>query len=52
MSMRPRYIAAQRPDGSPSLHLTARQLRRMRTRFQRLAVLMATTLLTAACVIR
>lgn len=51
-AMSPRYIAARRPDGSPSRHLTRRQLGRMRTRFQRLVLLMATTLLTAACVIR
>ena len=34
-----RYIAAQRPDGSPSRHLTARQLRRMRQRFRRVLAL-------------
>ncbi|WP_166636829.1 hypothetical protein [Cognatilysobacter terrigena] len=50
--MTPRYIAARRPDGSPSRHLTARQLGRMRTRFYRLVVLMGIVLVTGACVIR
>lgn len=51
-AMTPRYIAARRADGGPSLHLTARQLGRMRIRFHRLALLMALVLVTAACVIR
>jgi hypothetical protein len=50
--MTPRYIAARRADGTPSRHLTARQLGRIRTRFQRLLMLMAMTLLTAACMVR
>jgi hypothetical protein len=50
--MTPRYIAARRPDGTPSRHLTTRQLGRIRARFQRLLLLMATSLLLAACVVR
>lgn len=50
--MTPRYITARRADGGPSQHLTTRQLGRMRSRFYRLTLLMATTLVTAACVIR
>jgi hypothetical protein len=50
--MTPRYIAARRPDGAPSRHLTARQLGRIRARFQRLLLMMAMSLLVAACVVR
>lgn len=50
--MTPRYIAARRADGGPSRHLTARQLRRMRTRFQRVLLLALTSLFLAACVLR
>lgn len=31
--MQTRYIAARRPHGGPSRHLTARRLRRMEARF-------------------
>ena len=48
--MTPRYIAARRPDGSPSRHLTARQLRRMRERFHRTGALLALLTVLAACV--
>ena len=50
--MTPRYIAARRLDGSPSRHLTARQLGRMRLRFYRMLGLASLSLLTAACVLR
>jgi hypothetical protein len=50
--MTPRYIAARRPDGTPSRHLTARQLRRMRQRFRRVLALASMSLLLAACVLR
>jgi hypothetical protein len=50
--MTPRYIAARRPDGCPSRHLTTRQLRRMRQRFRRVLALASMSLLLAACVLR
>jgi hypothetical protein len=52
MRMTPRYIAARRPDGCPSRHLTTRQLRRMRQRFRRVLALASMSLLLAACVLR
>ncbi|WP_162823827.1 hypothetical protein [Lysobacter sp. TY2-98] len=50
--MSPRYIAARRADGGPSRHLTRRQLSRMRARFQRVAILLALLVTSAACAIR
>ncbi|WP_187770634.1 hypothetical protein [Cognatilysobacter lacus] len=50
--MSPRYIAPRRADGGPSPHLTARQLQRMRRRFQHLLAITSLCLLTAACVVR
>lgn len=48
--MTPRYIAARRADGSPSRHLSARRLRHMRARFERLLALLGVVGLLAACV--
>ena len=50
--MTPRYIAARRPDGSPSRHITRRRLERMRRRFRQALVIAASCLVTAACVLR
>lgn len=50
--MTPRYIAARRADGSPSRHLTARQLHRMRQRFERALALLGAAVVLAACVAR
>lgn len=50
--MTPRYIAARRADGGPSRHLTARQLGRMRERFERALALLGVAALLAACVAR
>ncbi|HZX80619.1 MAG TPA: hypothetical protein VFE72_06685 [Lysobacter sp.] len=50
--MTPRYIAARRSDGTPSRHLTRRQLERMRRRFRQALAIAASCLVTAACVLR
>lgn len=47
-----RYIAARRADGTPSRHLTRRQLERMRRRFRHVLLIAASCLFTAACVLR
>ncbi|GAB6195926.1 hypothetical protein PAGU2595_012320 [Lysobacter xanthus] len=52
VGMTPRYITPRRADGGPSRHLTARQLRRMRARFERMVLLATVSLLLGACVVR